>query len=171
MTYGLLTQRSVTIEEARIRGVRLDEPLLLRLGGGARARIVAAGVGVAGADGQEKRDSDLLLPAVPAGLPGRGAPAPAPAGGAAGAAGAVGAGVGAARARAVGDGGGRGRGGRPDDRVGRPGRGAGSGRRRGAGAAGAVRGARPALTLLCTPIRTGRVGPVRMGVQSKGAQA
>lgn len=68
LTYGLLTQRSVTIEEARIRGVRLDEPLLLRLGGGARARIVAAGVGVAGADGQEKRDSDLLLPAVPAGL-------------------------------------------------------------------------------------------------------
>ncbi|MHA6780853.1 PH domain-containing protein [Pseudonocardia saturnea] len=65
LTYGLLTQRSVTIEEARIRGVRVDEPLLLRLGGGARAKVVAAGLGVQDSQGKEKRDSDLLLPSVP----------------------------------------------------------------------------------------------------------
>ncbi|MBW0115775.1 PH domain-containing protein [Pseudonocardia abyssalis] len=68
LTYGLLTQRSVTIEEARIRGVRVDEPLLLRLGGGAKAKIVAAGLGVQDSEGNEKRDSDLLLPAVPVAL-------------------------------------------------------------------------------------------------------
>lgn len=68
LTYGLLTQRSVTIEEARIRGVRVDEPLLLRLGGGAKAKIVAAGLGVTDAEGTQKRDSDLLLPAVPVAL-------------------------------------------------------------------------------------------------------
>ena len=68
LTYGLLTQRSVTIEEARIRGVRVDEPLLLRLGGGARAKIVAAGLGVKDSQGNEKRDSDLLLPSVPVAL-------------------------------------------------------------------------------------------------------
>ena len=65
LTFGLLTRRSVTIEEARIRGVRVDEPLLLRLGGGARAKVVAAGLGVQDAQGKEKRDSDLLLPPVP----------------------------------------------------------------------------------------------------------
>ncbi|GAA3222733.1 PH domain-containing protein [Pseudonocardia petroleophila] len=68
LTYGLLTHRSVTIEEARIRGVRVDEPLLLRLGGGAKARIVAAGLGVQDGEGNGKRDSDLLLPAVPVAL-------------------------------------------------------------------------------------------------------
>lgn len=68
VTYGLLTQRSVTIEEARIRGVRVDEPLLLRSGGGARAKVIAAGLGVKDAQGKEKRDSDLLLPSAPAPL-------------------------------------------------------------------------------------------------------
>lgn len=68
VVYGLLTRRSVTIEEARIRGVRIDEPLLLRLGGGARARIVAAGLGAKDAQGDEKRDGDLLLPSVPVAL-------------------------------------------------------------------------------------------------------
>lgn len=66
--YGLLTTRSVTIDEARIRGVRLDEPLLLRAGGGARAKVIAAGLGTKGSDGQDKRDGDLLLPSVPAPL-------------------------------------------------------------------------------------------------------
>jgi putative membrane protein len=66
LSYGLLTRRSVTIEERRIRGVRIDEPLLLRIGGGAKARIVAAGLG-ARKDGQgkEKQDSDMLLPTAP----------------------------------------------------------------------------------------------------------
>lgn len=68
IAYGLLTQRSVTIEEARIRGVRLDEPLLLRLGGGARAKVIAAGLGMKDGQGNEKRDSDLLLPSVPRAL-------------------------------------------------------------------------------------------------------
>jgi len=65
ISYGLLTRRSVSIEELRIRGVAIEEPLLLRLGGGARCKIVAAGLGTKGREGKEKQDSDLLLPAAP----------------------------------------------------------------------------------------------------------
>ncbi|MGH3568976.1 MAG: PH domain-containing protein [Pseudonocardia sp.] len=65
ISYGLLTRRSVSIEERRIRGVALEEPLLLRLGRGARAKIVAAGLGTKDRQGKDKLDSDLLLPAVP----------------------------------------------------------------------------------------------------------
>ncbi|MFC4946069.1 PH domain-containing protein [Pseudonocardia sp. GCM10023141] len=65
IAYGLITHRSVAIEERRIRGVRMDEPLILRLGGGARLRLVAAGLGAKDGDGEEKQDSDLLLPTAP----------------------------------------------------------------------------------------------------------
>lgn len=68
ITYGMLTRRSVSIEGRRIRGVRVVEPLLLRLGGGARAKIVAAGLGAKGEDGKDKHDSDMLVPTAPAGV-------------------------------------------------------------------------------------------------------
>ncbi|MGW4802103.1 PH domain-containing protein, partial [Nonomuraea sp. NPDC004297] len=38
MRRGLLTSRSLTLEERRLRGVEISEPLLLRLGGAARLR-------------------------------------------------------------------------------------------------------------------------------------
>ncbi|WP_232664727.1 PH domain-containing protein [Pseudonocardia sp. TRM90224] len=66
ISYGLLTQRSVSIEERRIRGVRMDEPLMLQLGRGARLRVVAAGLGTKDGEGKEKKDSDMLLPTAPA---------------------------------------------------------------------------------------------------------
>ncbi|MEJ3654520.1 PH domain-containing protein [Actinomycetes bacterium KLBMP 9759] len=66
ISYGLLTHRSVSIEERRIRGVRMDEPLMLQLGRGARLRVVAAGLGTKDSEGKEKKDSDMLLPTAPA---------------------------------------------------------------------------------------------------------
>lgn len=66
VTYGLVTQRSVTIEERRIRGVRMIEPLLLRLAGAARLGVVAAGLGgKKDSEGKKKGSSDLLLPNAP----------------------------------------------------------------------------------------------------------
>ncbi|KUL34332.1 hypothetical protein ADL22_30185 [Streptomyces sp. NRRL F-4489] len=58
---GLLTTRSVTIERARLRGVVLREPLLLRAGGGATVRAVAGGLGSA----EENRKRSGLLPPAP----------------------------------------------------------------------------------------------------------
>ncbi|MGH3776018.1 MAG: PH domain-containing protein [Pseudonocardiaceae bacterium] len=57
---GLLTARSVSLEERRVRGVEVIEPLLLRLGGGARTIAVATGLG--GGHGQ-----GTLLPPAPRG--------------------------------------------------------------------------------------------------------
>ncbi|MEU7180338.1 MULTISPECIES: PH domain-containing protein [Streptomyces] len=59
--HGLLTTRSVTIERARLRGVLLREPLLLRAGGGATVRAVAGGLG----DRDENRRRSALLPPAP----------------------------------------------------------------------------------------------------------
>jgi putative membrane protein len=42
---GLLTTRSVSLEERRLRGVEVAEPLLLRVGRGARTAAVATGLG------------------------------------------------------------------------------------------------------------------------------
>jgi putative membrane protein len=42
---GLLTTRSVSLEERRVRGVEVVEPLLLRAGRGARTTAVATGLG------------------------------------------------------------------------------------------------------------------------------
>ncbi|MFE6688504.1 PH domain-containing protein [Streptomyces sp. NPDC057743] len=58
---GLLTTRSVTIERARLRGVVLCEPLLLRAGGGATVRAVAGGLG----NKEENRKRSGLLPPAP----------------------------------------------------------------------------------------------------------
>lgn len=56
---GLLTTRSITLEEARLRGVEVVEPLAARLAGGARVDAVATGL----AQGEEdKTDSQILLP-------------------------------------------------------------------------------------------------------------
>jgi putative membrane protein len=59
---GLLTTRSTTIEERRLRGVELSEPLLLRAVHGARVLAIATGLRVGrGAD----RGGSILLPPAP----------------------------------------------------------------------------------------------------------
>jgi putative membrane protein len=64
--YGLITRRSVSIEERRLRGVQVDEPLLLRATGGARLKAVATGLGKKkGEDDKWELDADLLLPHAP----------------------------------------------------------------------------------------------------------
>jgi putative membrane protein len=61
---GLITTRSVSIEEDRLRGVELKEPLPLRIAGGAKCVAVAAGLREGkGAD----RGGGLLLPPAPLG--------------------------------------------------------------------------------------------------------
>jgi putative membrane protein len=57
---GLLTTRSVSVEEQRLRGVEVQQPLLLRAGGGARCTAVTTGLG-------RKGESSLLLPPAPVG--------------------------------------------------------------------------------------------------------
>jgi putative membrane protein len=44
LTNGLFTTRSITVEEARVRGVELTEPVLLRIVGGAELSTLATGV-------------------------------------------------------------------------------------------------------------------------------
>ncbi|MET0134795.1 MAG: PH domain-containing protein, partial [Kibdelosporangium sp.] len=64
--YGLITKRSVSIEERRLRGVQVDEPLLLRASGGARIKAIATGLGKKkGDDDKFELDADLLLPQAP----------------------------------------------------------------------------------------------------------
>lgn len=58
---GLLTSRTITIEERRLRGVELSEPLLLRAVGGARCIAIATGLRVG--RGAERGGSMLLPPA------------------------------------------------------------------------------------------------------------
>ncbi|MEZ5194518.1 MAG: PH domain-containing protein [Nocardioides sp.] len=48
LTAGLFTTRSTTVEEARVRGVQLTEPVLLRLVRGAELATLATGVGSGG---------------------------------------------------------------------------------------------------------------------------
>lgn len=48
LTAGLFTTRSITVEEQRVRGVELKEPVLLRLVGGAELSTLATGVGSGG---------------------------------------------------------------------------------------------------------------------------
>jgi putative membrane protein len=63
---GMLTTRSISVEEARLRGVELVEPLGVRLAGAARLDAVATGMAAAKAD-DEKADRRTLLPAAPLG--------------------------------------------------------------------------------------------------------
>jgi putative membrane protein len=48
LTAGLFTKRSVTVEEAKVRGVELTQPVLLRLVRGAELATLATGVGSGG---------------------------------------------------------------------------------------------------------------------------
>jgi putative membrane protein len=48
LTAGLFTTRSITVEEQRVRGVEMKEPVLLRLVGGAELSTLATGVGSGG---------------------------------------------------------------------------------------------------------------------------
>lgn len=57
---GLLTTRSVSLEERRVRGVEVIEPLLLRVGRGARTTAVATGLG-----GRRGHGRGALLPPAP----------------------------------------------------------------------------------------------------------
>jgi putative membrane protein len=59
---GLITTRAVTIEERRLRGVELAEPLLLRAVRG--ARCIAIATGLRAGRGRE-RGGSLLLPPAP----------------------------------------------------------------------------------------------------------
>ncbi|MFD2795813.1 PH domain-containing protein [Promicromonospora vindobonensis] len=59
---GLLTTRSISLEESRLRGVEVVEPLAARLAGGARVDAVATGLATTDED---KTDSKTLLPAAP----------------------------------------------------------------------------------------------------------
>jgi putative membrane protein len=62
VTRGLITTRATTIEERRLRGVELSEPLLLRTAGGARLIAIATGLRVGrGAE----RGGSLLFPPGP----------------------------------------------------------------------------------------------------------
>ncbi|MEV4318726.1 PH domain-containing protein [Actinocrispum sp. NPDC049592] len=64
--YGLINKRSVSIEERRLRGVRIDEPLLLRSVGGAKVKAVATGLGKRNSkDEKFEAEADLLLPPAP----------------------------------------------------------------------------------------------------------
>jgi putative membrane protein len=62
VTRGLLTTRATTIEERRLHGVELSEPLLLRAARGARCIAIATGLRVG--RGSE-RGGSLLLPPAP----------------------------------------------------------------------------------------------------------
>src|SRR5699024_3066606 len=59
---GLLTARSVALQEARLRGVQLTEPLLLRAARGARLNAVATGLREGA---QDQADNTVLLPPAP----------------------------------------------------------------------------------------------------------
>ncbi|MEU5217783.1 PH domain-containing protein [Streptomyces sp. NPDC020807] len=63
---GLLTARSVSLEERRLRGIELVEPLGVRLARAARVDAVATGL--AKDDGDKHADLKTLLPAVPRAL-------------------------------------------------------------------------------------------------------
>jgi putative membrane protein len=58
---GLLTTRSVTLEERRLRGIELVEPLGVRLAGAARVDAIATGL----QRDDDKTESKTLLPAAP----------------------------------------------------------------------------------------------------------
>ncbi|RDG39158.1 PH domain-containing protein [Streptomyces corynorhini] len=60
---GLLTSRSVSLEERRVRGVELVEPLGVRLAGAARLDAVATGL--ARDEDDQHADHKTLLPAAP----------------------------------------------------------------------------------------------------------
>lgn len=60
---GLFTARSISLEEERLRGIELVEPLGIRTAGGARVDAVATGLRSQG--DQDQADRKTLLPAAP----------------------------------------------------------------------------------------------------------
>jgi len=60
---GLFTTRSISLEESRLRGVEIVEPLGARIAGAARVDAVATGMKNSGAD--DESDHRILLPAAP----------------------------------------------------------------------------------------------------------
>lgn len=62
---GLLTTRSISLDESRLRGVEVAETLALRTAGGARLRAVTTGL--AGADSTRGEGADVLVPPGPIG--------------------------------------------------------------------------------------------------------
>nr|WP_246074790.1 PH domain-containing protein [Nonomuraea terrae] len=63
---GLFVTRSATLEEERLHGVEVAEPLMLRLGGGAYTYAVATGAGGA-EDEADTFNTSVLLPPAPIG--------------------------------------------------------------------------------------------------------
>lgn len=60
---GLITTRSMSLEEVRLRGAEITEPLLLRWAGGARLKAIATGLKNPGS--ATESDSAALLPPAP----------------------------------------------------------------------------------------------------------
>lgn len=60
ITRGLLTTRATTLEERRLRGVELHQPLPLRLVGGARLKAITTGF-----KDEDKAQSSMLVPPAP----------------------------------------------------------------------------------------------------------
>jgi putative membrane protein len=65
VTRGLISTRATTIDEARLRGVELSEPLSLRAAGGARCLAITTGLRVGGG---AERGGTVLLPPAPRGV-------------------------------------------------------------------------------------------------------
>lgn len=67
VTRGLLTTRSTSLSEQRLRGVQRREPIVLRWAGGARLQAVATGLRRAGGEGNggEGGGGSLLMPPAP----------------------------------------------------------------------------------------------------------
>ncbi|MEV0730443.1 PH domain-containing protein [Polymorphospora sp. NPDC050346] len=63
---GLVTSRSLTLEERRLRGIELVEPIGARLSGGARLDAVATGLALRADD--QRSDPRTLLPTAPRAL-------------------------------------------------------------------------------------------------------
>ena len=66
VTRGLLTTRSTSLAEHRLRGVQRREPIVLRRAGGARLHAIVTGLRRAGGEGNEGGGSSLLMPPAPA---------------------------------------------------------------------------------------------------------
>ncbi len=64
VTRGLLTTRSISLEESRLRGAELAEPLLVRWAGGARVNAVATGLSSKD-EANKAADRKALLPPAP----------------------------------------------------------------------------------------------------------
>lgn len=65
VTRGLVSTRATTIDESRLRGIELSEPLSLRTAGGARCLAITTGLRVGGG---AERGGSVLVPPAPRGV-------------------------------------------------------------------------------------------------------